>query len=274
MTGRFERRKRRVHLTRRDLGTIEAVFCARYLTNQMVQRLFYTPTTGSTCRQRLRYLFDAGYLRKRRAYPNEPDIYFLGLRGRRYIASLGEYSREEADRIAGVAGEGRAPMLMMEHELTLSTLYVNAVLECRKYGWELDWQNARMLERERLGVQPDAYIHLAGPTRTQAAFLEYTAVLPSRRELEGKLRRYVAFRETHRTVMVLWLTTSRHHLKRLAAAVREDLYRDWFLLGMIDQAGDYLTDPIWWHVERGSGVRFVTPDGGDVPAIRRTGDAG
>ena len=60
MTKRFERRKRAVNLTERDRLTIEALFRARYLTNRMVCRLFYTPSTFSWCKQRMRRLFDAG----------------------------------------------------------------------------------------------------------------------------------------------------------------------------------------------------------------------
>jgi hypothetical protein len=79
MTRRFERIWRQMNLTERYLQTVEAVFHARYLTARMVQQLFYRLTTASLCRQRLCYLYDAGYLAKRRAHPNEPDIYFLGL---------------------------------------------------------------------------------------------------------------------------------------------------------------------------------------------------
>ena len=63
-------------VTERDLMIVRHLFLARYLTNQMVNRLVFTPTTFSTCKQRLRVLFDLGYIRKRQAFPNEKDVYF------------------------------------------------------------------------------------------------------------------------------------------------------------------------------------------------------
>ena len=90
MSKRFQRVDRRqVQITTRDLAVVEAVFAARYMTHRQIGRLFFGGDTSSHGRQRVRYLFDLDYLRKRVAAPNEPDIYYLGLEGRRYIASLG-----------------------------------------------------------------------------------------------------------------------------------------------------------------------------------------
>ena len=75
MAKRFERKERyRVRLTKRDLAIVEAVFEARYLTNELVFQLFFKPTAFSWCKQRMRYLFDLGYLKKRQVHINEPDF--------------------------------------------------------------------------------------------------------------------------------------------------------------------------------------------------------
>ena len=259
MSERFERNKRSVRLTERDLSTIRAAFEARYLTNRMVCNLFYGPSTFSWCKQRMRYLFDGGYLKKRLAYPNEPDVYFLGLKGRRYIASLGQYPQEEVDKIAGVRGDCPAPMLMMNHELTLSSLYVKAALECREQSWSFRWKNTRMLELEQLGIEPDAYLCVGGPSQTHEAFVEFTGVVPTRTEMKHKLERYEAFLEEKEPIPVLWLTTSRNKLMSLRRSILKSTYTDYFVLGLVEDASGFLTRRMWWWSESVEPVQFIVP---------------
>jgi hypothetical protein len=231
------------------------------MTNQMIGQLFYKPTTFSTCKQRVRYLYDLKYLDKRMAFVNEPDVYYLGLRGKRYIVSLGEYSKEEVDRIAGVSGgEAEAPILMMEHELTLSRLYVSARLECAQHGWDLLWRNARMLELLKLGVQPDAWLQVSRGERSEQAYLEFTAVMPDKRDLAWKIERYRAHWEaSDPPVPVLWLTTSRRKLNQLREAVAKSAYKDCFLFGLIDEAGPFLTGAMWQWSESEEMVQWIKP---------------
>ena len=259
MSRRFQRNPRRIRFAERDAKILQALFEARYLTNRLVERLFFAPTTASWCRQRMRCLFDAGFVRKRQAYPNEPDVYYLGLKGRRYIAHLHSYPQPLVDKIAGVGGNVPAPMLMMHHELALSELYVSTALECRQHGYRLQWKNTRMLELEGLGIQPDAYLRVEGPSRSQTAYLEYTAVMPTRSELAGKLDRYQACFKARGPVMVLWLANSAKKLEHLQAAVREHPCEDWFLFGLIQEARQPLTGAIWRHAEGDELVRLVAP---------------
>jgi len=262
MTKRFVRSERRgIRLTARDLQIVEAVFEARYLTNQMITRLLFRPTTFSTCKQRLRYLYDLGYLAKRQTHVNEPDVYYLGLKGKRYIVSLGEHSKEDVDRIAGVSGgEASAPILMMEHELTLSRLYVAARLECAQYDWKLRWRNARMLEVLKIGIQPDAWIEVSGSRGSQAAYIEFTAVMPTKPELASKVARYEAHWEAQDTpTPVLWLTTSLNKLDMLRQAIVHSTYRDYFLRGLIEDANEFLTRQMWRWSESEEMVQWIKP---------------
>ena len=217
------------------------------MTLAQIARLFYTPTTFSYCKQRCRYLFDGGYLRKRRVNQNDPDIYYLGLQGRKHVASVSGWGRAEVDRLAGVSGSNRTtPALMMRHELTLSRLYVNARLECRAHGWSMQWKNTRMLEMERLGLEPDAWIGLSGRRGQREAYVEFTAAMPSHSEMAGKLSRYEDFWAARdKAVPVLWLSTSRGKANRLLEAIRRSEYRDCFLVGQIEDAGRWLTGTIW-----------------------------
>jgi len=202
-----------------------------------------------------------GYVKKRKVHINEPDIYFLGLRGKRYIASLGGCSQQEVERIAGVSGGvAEAPVLMMGHDLTLSSLYVDAVLGCRRNGWELHWENSRMLEIGSLGVQPDAYLRVAGKGVSQQAFLELTAVPPTKAEMRDKLDGYRPLLEQMGGCPILWLTTSRHKLEYLKREVAEWLYHDYVLLGLVEERSGFLTKPMWHWSEGEELVRFIRPN--------------
>ncbi|MHB1355031.1 MAG: replication-relaxation family protein [Anaerolineae bacterium] len=262
MTKRFVRTSRTgIRLTERDLQIVVAVFESRYLTNQMITRLLFKPTTFSTCKQRLRYLFDLGYLAKRQAQVNEPDVYYLGLQGRRYITSLGEYSKDDIDRIAGVSGSvASAPLLMMDHELTISRLYVITRMECVQYGWTLRWHNARMLELAKLGIEPDAWLEVSGDRQTKQAYLEFTSVMPTKPELAAKVAHYEAHWEaTDTPIPVLWLTTSRSKQNVLRQGILNSAYKDYFLLGLIDEAGSFLTKKMWWWSESEEMIQWIKP---------------
>ena len=262
MAKRFRRIKRKgVRLTKRDLQVVLAVFEARYMTNRLIARLLFKPTTFSWCKQRIRYLFDLGYLGKRKAYVNEPDVYYLGLEGKRYIVSLGEHAREEVDKMAGVSGgRATAPILMMNHDLTLSRLYVNARLQCRRYGWEMRWRNTRMLETARMGIEPDAWIEVRNRGKRKASFVEFTAAMPTGKELAGKIEGYEGYWErTCDPVPVLWLTTSRSKASRLKSGILKSEYRDYFLVGLIEDAGGFLTEPMWEWSESEERIRWASP---------------
>jgi len=252
MSHRFEPQARqRIRLTARDLQAVEAVYHARYLTNRQIGRLLFGREDSSHARQRLRYLFDLDYLPKRVAAPNEPDIYYLGLKGRRHVVARGLCDRETADKVAGVSGEQVAtPTLMMSHELTLAGLYVSARLQCRQQGWSMHWKNARWLELESLGMQPDGWLSVVtGPspdTPPRQAFVEFTDAMPSNAEMAGKLARYQGHWErTRQPTAVLWFTTSQRKANLLLEAIRSDTYRDCYLVGLIEDSASFLTAPIW-----------------------------
>jgi DNA-binding Lrp family transcriptional regulator len=260
---RFQRasKRRGVRLGERDFAIVEAIYEARYMTNRQIANLLFAPTTYSWCKKRIRALFDLGYLRKRPAYVNEPDIYYLGLRGRRYIMRHHDLPMEYVAKVSGVSG-GRAkyPTLFMDHDLALSGLYVRARQDCVAHGYEYTWRNTRMLELEDLGVQPDAWVRIARGGGSKAAYIEFTAQMPSAAEMNGKLAGYEALFEKAGPTQVLWFTTSRNKQGRLRDRIMGNQYRGFFSLGLIEDARQFLTRPIWWWSESEELVCFVTPD--------------
>ena len=262
MRQRFERQADRkgVRVQDRDLAIVEAVWEARYLTNMQIRNLFFKPTTYSWCKKRIRVLYDLGYLRKRPAHVNQRDIYYLGLKGKRYIIEKFDLPKAHVDAVAGVSGgQVETPMMFMQHELTISRLYVNAQLESRQLGIGLEWKNARMLELEKLGVQPDAWIQVQRGVKSKQAFLEFTAAFPTVAELRGKLAAYEELFLRSQPVQVLWFTTSPAKATRLKACIREVDWHDYFCVALIDEASHFLTRPIWWWSESSEAARWISP---------------
>ena len=208
---RYERRERKYkQITPRDLQIVEATFYARYVTREMVQRLFFSPGASSNCKTRLRLLFDRGYLRKREVYPSDPDVYFLGLKGKRYMMTKG-YEKEYVDKVAGTTSRARVPLLMMHHELTLSQIYTDSRCECDANGVQFEWRNTRMLEMLNLGVQPDAFIKVTRST-SKSAFIEYTDALPKSHELQRKIEGYQSL-PTAVQLPILWFVSKESSIR-------------------------------------------------------------
>ncbi len=253
MAERTERITRKyIHFTKRDKEIVQAVFYARYLNTEQIAALFFNGKRSSSCRKRLRYLYDEKYLDKRTVESvSDQDVYFVGLRGRHFLKGVVPFSGLEIDKIAGVTGNGND---FLKHDLTLSWLYVNAILGCREHNWSLEWKNARMLEMEKLSVQPDAYLKTE-----KEAFIEFTDVLPSEREMRSKLNGYRTLLEAKGGVLVLWFTTSKRNFGFLSKHVKGFLYHDWILLGFIEDKGNFLTKPMWKWTEKEELIRFLKP---------------
>jgi hypothetical protein len=142
---------------------------------------------------------------------------------------------------------------MMNHDLALSDLYVKAVLECREHGWDLTWKNSRMLELKKLGVEPDAYLKVESPHGSREAFIEYTAVLPTRTELDKRLEAYQRLYErTGRTIPILWFATTASKLNWLRSSAGSC---GCAAFGLV--AEKYLSSSIWWWGSEQ--VRFIQP---------------
>ena len=170
------------------------------------------------------------------------------------MAQLGDYDQETVDKIAGVAGDTPAPMLMMNHDLTLSQLYVNAVVECRKYQLALEWQNSRMLELQGLGVQPDGWLKVAANPRHRVH-----GGVAGQAGADGQDHWLHRVAGASGGPPVLWLTISRHRLEQLRQAIARCPYEDNFLLGLIEDASEYITKRMWHWSGGPELVNWLTP---------------
>ena len=60
-------------------------------------------------------------------------------------------------------------------------------------------------------------------------------------------------------IPVLWLTTSRNKLDMLRQGIAHSTYRDYFLRGLIDEAGPFLTKKMWWWSESEEMIQWIKP---------------
>lgn len=259
---RFQRRRQKYYRpTRRDLEIVQAVWEARYLTNNEINDLFFSGGgVSSSCKSRIRKLYDAGYLAKRKAHLNEPDIYCLGLKGKRFISDKLRLEKEYVNQVAGVSGSrSQAPMLMMGHELALSQLYSSARRQAKSYGFSYRWLNTRQLELLKLGFQPDAFLEVSYRGRSRAAFIEITKVMPRASELKAKVTAYGQYMESGRCeadlgvpqVDVMWFTTSASRAHGLRVAINKSIYKDVFIVGQLSDKGHFLTGKVFaWSQSR------------------------
>ena len=256
---RFERRARterkELRLNPRLARIITHVSCCRYLTLNQILELEFKPTTRSWAKDYLRKLFDAGYLRKRGNVPHwEPDIYYNGLEARNWLAKTYKLDKEWLKKIGGVPGGNEPPMT---HDLTVSWLYVRAVLECRLRQWEMRFKSTRVLELEGLGVQPDAHLTVETPSGIHEAYIEYSDQLPDQTEMKKKLDGYRALWEkTGEGIPVLWFTSNDKKATRVVRWLSDFVYKDYVLVGDVGSAPRFLTARMWnWQGETVSWIK-------------------
>lgn len=253
MTHRFIRIERKYkHFTKRDGLILEVVFYSRYMTNTMVQKLLFTPTTFSWCKTRLRILFDKGFLKKRDTFQNEPDVYFLGLQGRRYISKTLHLPQKYVDKVSGTPGTGKLPSMFLEHDLTLSSIYTSLRLSAD--GLNFTWKNDRMLELDKLPVRPDGYLELSNGTKSKEAFVEFTSVMPDTADMEKKLEGYSKLLKDQ---AVLWFTTSRAKVNKIRDYVRKSNISPNILVALIEDVNGIIGKPIFWNSQSETQVVWI-----------------
>jgi len=216
-----------------------------------------TATTPSPTK-RCRYLFDRGYLFKREAHMDEPDICYLRTRGRHYIAKTFGLDREHVRKVAGVSGTGSDPSLYMEHDLTLSKLYGRPP-RVWSPGLGVSMQkHADALEPD--GFEPDAWIRVANDGRAKEAFLEFTGRRPWPTSSPTALRPTLAIgRSRARELPVLWFTTSRAKANWLFDKISRHRYADYLLVALIENKRNFLTAPIWRWVKSQEPICSLKP---------------
>ena len=141
-----------VTLTKRDVAILKAVARFRVAESPALLRLFFTGASRERGSQRLRQLFDSGFLQVRLGKLSEPNVYSLGEAGRRWAQEHG-------------VPAGRVPSGDIAHHLAVVELWSRLAVslsqrdDLRLGSFRADWET-----RERgagtLPVIPDGLVEI------------------------------------------------------------------------------------------------------------------
>ena len=203
-----------VCLTERDMDILDDLARVRLLTAELVEQLHFPPQDGprargfsSSCRTRLRLLWQAGYVV--RHWPDRfqgPPVYALDRRGKQALVA-------HRGRAAGdLASLGREPSpLFLGHALVIARVYAAVVpalttmpdIHLADFWGEHRFKGRGRYDRlrdpadsrKRIPVVPDALLQFARPDgRRRLVFLEVDQGTMTLARIATKIRGYEAYR--------------------------------------------------------------------------------
>lgn len=201
--------------TPRDGRIINWVYRMRFLSRKQIQRLEFKPNQARYCRARLRWLYDEGYLDRRRmdlrtGFGANMPIYCLDEKGADWIALNQKMGRSEVD---WKPRDNRVKIYFMEHTLAINDFWIDIVLATRESEHELvRWIDERTLKSDemkdyvedpsgsgRISIIPDGYFCLGLPDGRRACFaLELDRGTVTRDRWKTKIRGYVEYTKSGR----------------------------------------------------------------------------
>jgi len=254
---------------------VHVVYSHRFLTAEQLNRLF---GEASNVRPALSRLVEAGYLAgiKRPVLDRDtPDtIYALAQRG--------------ADLIAGDLGIDRklvrwkkyhnyVGLLFVDHRLAVNDVHIAFAVGARLHGYRIEEWRYEVPIREDiddpdelappLRLRPDAYFKIVAGVRRMHFFLEVDMGTESHIRFAGKIRRYLAYKESRlfrvrfggrslRVLTVATTVTRVRALKRVTEAQGGE--RMFWFANLADVAGERIDEQIWQLTgDAGAGARLL-----------------
>lgn len=274
------------HLTDRDQEIVCSVFDYRVLTTHQIARLHFSSSTGeiesviSRCRTRLRYLTEAGFLRRFEqaqtlSEGRKPYCFVCTEKGAQLVATLRDLTMEELHWTP----IKKPSLLFLDHLLASNDIRMAAMFSAKKHGWSIPiWYDESMLrsaqmkdyvtitssqgEEKRVAVIADGYFCFATETHPYFCFLEIDrgtvtgeATKWENRDWSRKVLSYLTYyhsgqyeaRYQTKSLRILTITTTEKRLATLKEATEKagGRSRFWFTTQEKATTADILTDPIW-----------------------------
>ena len=196
--------------TLRDGRVLNWIYEMRFLSREQIQRLEFSPQSDRYCRDRLRWLFDAGYLDRRRLDLNtgfgaNRPIYCLGARGAEWIALDQKMDPSELD---WKPRDNEVEQFFLEHTLGVNGFWIDIVLATRNSEYALErWVDERTLKsqemkdyvddpsgRGKIPIVPDGYFCIRIPDGHKACFmLELDRGTVAIKRWRRKIRGYIEY---------------------------------------------------------------------------------
>ena len=205
----------RKRFTPRDGRILSWVYEMRFLSREQIQRLEFDPNQGRYCRDRLRWLFDEGYLDRRRmdlgtGFGANRPIYCLDEKGAEWIALDQKMDRSE---VSWRPRDNEIKPYFLEHTLAINDFWSDVVLATRDSEYELTrWIDERTLKsqemkdyvddpagRGRIAIVPDGYFCIRLPDGRIGCFaLELDRGTVKRKNWRRRIRGYMEYRTSGR----------------------------------------------------------------------------
>ncbi len=192
-----------MRLTERDKRVIKAVNDYRLIRQDQIQRLEFP--SRNTAQQRLRKLWEHGFLRRRflpvrGGIQTSPILYEIDQRGAELLRAEFNYTKDSLR----LARKEKASLQFIFHTLGLSETRLAVELSCRKHDLQLKtWLDEKSLkagyDRVQVGsrleaVLPDAYLVIRLPEqRVLHFFLEYDRGVENLKFIKKKMAAYVVY---------------------------------------------------------------------------------
>jgi hypothetical protein len=274
------------HLTDRDQDIVCSVFDYRVLTTHQITRLHFAPSTGeidsviSRCRTRLRFLTEAGFLRRFEqaqtlSEGRKPYCFVCTDKGAQLVAALRELTVTELHWTP----IKKPSLLFLDHLLATNDIRIAVTFAAKKHSWSIPiWYDEYILksvqmkdyvtitspqgEEKRVAVVPDGYFILTTETypyhfclETDRASVTGEATKWDQRDWSRKVLSYLTYyhsgqyeaRYQTKSLRILTVTTTEKRLATLKQATAKVGGRSRFWFTTQDKATteDFLTAPIW-----------------------------
>ena len=262
-------------LTPRDIRILRHVYSMRFLTQDQIGRLEFSPSSVSSCKRRLTLLYHGGYLD--RVFVPVGAVCGFG-RGAYCLDSKGAALLAREDGLTPAELDWRQDdndrdSVFLDHLLDTNDVQLAMIASTRRRRWGLRWTNERTLRRdlakEKIGdpldpgrllsLIPDGYARIEAAGEAHAFAVELDRGTVEEKRIRQKIRAYGEWNASgaHRrrygvdSLRVLFVVSGRPSRPARARRLREWCEAEggrslfWFMEHDHLAAADILSDPIW-----------------------------
>jgi|GEM_PF-1496845 len=204
---RYQRQPSPMRLTQRDIQVIEVVYAYRVLSQAQIHALLFGDRHPSVSQDRLRKLFDNGYL-QRRTIPTtggqatSPVLYLLDKLGNQVLLKSGRY-----DEVRWQADHNKIGYEHLEHLMAINRVRIAVTLGCqRDHELQLErWLDDTTLKADYDRVEipslsnavaliPDGFFELGTFSGKSRYFLEMDRGTMTHKRFRHKIEAYHTYR--------------------------------------------------------------------------------
>jgi hypothetical protein len=286
----IQKKKQQV-LTAVDYEILRFVHQYHFLTVSQVTRLRYSAGSETTCQDRLKRLFDAGYLSRRKlphvGTGNTDYLYYLSTRGQKELQAIGEtsFTRVRKDDIENLKLPHLEHLLALNDFLIAGRLLARSVPDITLVAMRHDLDLKKtplkisMPRGERITLVPDGFLDfrlsIAGKSYAMPIWVELDRGTEWSRPLQSKLRAIITAIHTQAyedlfgvsSITVAFATTGEKRCDLMRSFVQQELTHmglthltNLFLFAALPYTSDPQTlflSPLWYTPDNNAPVPLL-----------------